>query len=230
MALGIVRMHFDWDWKGAEQEFQRALRLNPRFLGTYGWYAWYLICMGRNDEAIEISKQSVQMAPRSATENGQLAYNLCSAQRYEEARQQALLTLELDPKDSQSLQVICHYYEAKKDYKSAIQAAEKLQTIDDEIFATTLIGCYHGWSGNRNEAMRRIDSLKELSKSRHIRAEYYSFIHAALGENDLALDGLEKAVEDRSPGVVYLKIITTYDPLRSHPRFQAILKKMNLPP
>src|SRR5262249_20858769 len=151
-ALGEVRMDYDWDWVGAEQEYQRAIRLNPGSVMAHAEYGWYLVRIGRTGEATAAMQRALGVEPRTVCVGAYMAWVLFLSHRYDEAYQEAQRTLDLDPADSMSLEILCDCYTNKRDFPAARATAERIQRVD-EALATLHIGVIDALAGKRTEAL-----------------------------------------------------------------------------
>ena len=221
-------MDYDWDWVGAEQEYQRAILLNPGYVMAHAEYGWYLVRIGRTDEATAAMQRALELEPRTVVVGAYMAWVLFLSHRYDEAYQEAQRTLDLEPTDSMSLEILCECYVNKRDFPAARATAERIQRVDGAV-ATLHIGVIDALAGKRAEALESLDAFDRFSKQRYIRADFRSYVYASLGEAEEALDWLEKAVEERSPGLLFVKAHPLFDCLHSNPRFARLLKKMRFP-
>jgi serine/threonine protein kinase len=220
-ALGFIRMYYDWDWEAAETEFKRAVQSKVSYVTAHHWYAEYLSHMGRHEEAIAEISRAQEIDPLSVLINHMKAYVFFYAHQYERTIEQCLKTLDLDPNFALSHSVIGSAYLEKGMYDEAIAAIQK---GGNESY----LGYAYALAGKRNEAMAILEKMKERWEREDILAHSIARICVGLGEEDLTLEWLEKAFERREPRLVQLKVDPRFDPLRSHPRFKALLKKMNL--
>jgi len=229
--LGAAREAYDWDWVGAEKEYKRAIELNPGYATAHQWYAMYLSEMGRHNEAIAETKRAQELDPLSLIINVHGGYIFFFARQYDEAIAQCRRTLELNPGFYQAHVYLGWPYEQQKLYAQAISEYQKaiaLEPGNPALAAELARAC--AAAGKRTEALKVISQLKELSKQRYVSPYLMAQIHAALGDIDQACAWLEKAYEERSGELCTLKVDPRNDPLRSAPRFQDLLRRMNFPP
>ncbi len=230
-SLAYARLSYDWDWAGAEREFKRALALNPGYATGHQWYALYLSAMGRQADAMAEIKRARELDPLSLAIYATAAQLSIFARQYDQAIQQCQKALELDP-DS----VLAHYnlgraYEEKGMYAEAITVFRKGKALPGGVPGLTMaLGHAYALSGNRGEAQKAMQELIDLSKQRYVPALYVAAIYAALGEKDQGFQWLNKAYNERSDYVVYLRRDPMSDPGRSDPRFQDMMHRIGLPP
>jgi len=228
-SLAYTKLYYDWDWSGAEREFRLSLQLNASYPTTPHWYAEYFAAMGRLDEAVAEKKKASQLDPLSMIINTTIGWMDYFAHRYDQAIEQIKKALEIDPDF-----VPAHYWLGqacllKGSFPEAILEFQKAMNLSKGS-AYTVAGLAHAYavSGQIAEAQNLLDRLIELSKTKYVSAYDVAEIYASLGKQDLALDWLEKAYEERSRALVFLKVEPKVDGLRTKPRFREIIKKMGL--
>jgi serine/threonine-protein kinase len=229
-ALGDVRYLFDWDWPGAEEEFRRAIALNPGYATARQWYASYLVVLGRLNEAqmqIDRAQSLDPLNPVIRTDVGMTRYY---AEDYTGAVDQYRKTLELDP-DFLLAHIylgLAHLHHGATD--EAIREFELASGIapghPDPIAA---LGYSLAVAGRRREAEAAVQKLVAMSKERFISAFPIAFVYVGLGDRDRAFEWLERAGDERAGRLVYLRIEHAFDPLRSDPRFPRLLDRLRFP-
>jgi eukaryotic-like serine/threonine-protein kinase len=226
-SLAWVKTLYDWDWSGAEREFQRAIAINPSYATAHGWYGVYLWHVGRLGEAVVEEKRALELDPLSLIINRNVGDAFYLARQYDQAIEQYRKTLELaaNPVFHSSLG---YAYLQKSMYKEALAEFEKSPA------GAVGLGYAYAVTGRRTEAQKALDQFNELSKKRYLPARDWAIVYAGLGEKDKAFEWLEKAYAERSLGGPFLtlgiKVEPLYDPLRSDPRFADLLRRMNLQP
>jgi TolB-like protein/DNA-binding winged helix-turn-helix (wHTH) protein/Flp pilus assembly protein TadD len=221
-SLGFVKAAYDWDWQGAEREFNRAIELDPNNSSSHSQYVWYLGVMGRFDEAIAEAKGARVLDPFSVNTNRILGWAYLHARRYDEAIDQFKKTLELDPNYSPAQIYLADCYLFKGMYPEALALLQKLRPRGDESLAYL-----YGVMGQRSKALRVIEDLKRRP---YIDPIFLVFAYAGVGDHDNAIRLLNKGYAERSPQMPFLKVEPFFDPLRADPRFQDLLRRMNFPP
>ena len=226
-TLAYIKTGYDWDWPGAEQEFRRAIELNPNYETAHQWYAEYLSGMGRHQEAIAEIRRAREINPLSLIINAVEVSVLCIAREYDQGIPQAQKALEMDPNFAETYEYLKRCYDQKGMYKEAIAARQtrrKLAGLDDRITpalreaaAATTAKMY--WQKRLEQDLE--ESKRELSVGFEL-AEIY----AQLGKKDQAFAWLEKAFEERSFMMLYLKTAPNLDPLRSDPRYADLLRRV----
>ena len=228
-ALGSVK-HFNWDWTGAEQDFKRAIEWNPNYANAHNFYAGYLMCRGRADEAIAASNRARELDPFSLSISAQRGFLLENARRYEEAIAQLRNVIEMDPNHYQAYWILGHTYAANKQFDEAIAASEKAVELSGRTpGALGILGLAYGLADRKAEAKKVLDELLKLNRTRYVTPAAFVNVYIGLGDKDKAFEWLEKAFQERSNYVAYLKVFPIADPLRSDPRFADLLRRVGLP-
>jgi TolB-like protein/Tfp pilus assembly protein PilF/predicted Ser/Thr protein kinase len=228
--LGLIEAQYDRDWSGAEKEFQRAIELNPSSADAHVFYGTGLRLVGRVEEAIAEYKRALQLDPLSLSTNRALGNTFYIARQYDQAIEQERKTLEMDANYVPALITLAEAYLGKSVYNEGIAELEKALTISPgNTQVLSSLGYAFAVVGRRAEAQRVLDRLNEVSKQEYVPAEYRARIYAGLGEKDKAFEWLEKAYEEHTTGLA-ITASPMYDPVRSDPRFQDLLRRMNLQP
>lgn len=228
-SLASVRFNYDWDWPAAANGFQRAIELNPSYATAYQRYSLYLIAMGRAQESVEQINLARQLDPLSLSINFSLGWRLYMGRHYELAIQQLRNTLEMDPNFALAHLVLGETFEQQGNYPQAIEQLQKATAISpNSPLMVAGLGHAYGVAKRPAEARALLNQLMEQSKKQYVAPFYIALVYAGLGENDAAIDWLEKAYEDHSNGLVFVKVDPELDTLRSNPRFKELQNKMHL--
>jgi tetratricopeptide (TPR) repeat protein len=232
VSLAYLKAQFEWDWSGAEREFQRSIELNPGLADAHNRYGTTLMRMGRVEEAMAEKRRAVELDPLSAIINRNLGIGLYFARQYDQAIEQDQKTLELDPNYVGAHMTLGQAYFQKSMYKEGIAEVEKELAISPgNPAALSVLGYAYAVAGKRADAQKVLNELTELSKQKYVPAWAMAEIYVGLGEKDRAFEWLEKAYEERFAGLLGgIKVDPVFDPLRSDPRFADLLRRMNLQP
>jgi TolB-like protein/Tfp pilus assembly protein PilF len=229
-TLGAIKLSFDWDWLGAERELRRALELNPNSVDALLEHSFYLALMGRFDGAIAANKQAIQLDPLTPTTTISLGWMYYFTRQYDESIRQLEKALELDPNSPYAYMELAWNYADTGKYAEAVAACQKaLDLLEEDQVLLGSCGRSYAKSGRRDEAFKLLDQLMEMSASRYVDAYYIASIYDGLGETHRTLDWLERAYEQHSPSMIFLKIEPFTDGVRDDPRFQDLLRRMNFP-
>jgi eukaryotic-like serine/threonine-protein kinase len=230
-SLGALHFCYEWDWLAAEGEFKRAIELNPNYVLAHQWFGWYLVAMGRFDQAIAEVKRAQQLDPLSLEANSFLGVSLCFARRDEEAIEQLRKTIDMDPNYWFAYLWLGRAYEQKGELDKAIAAFQKAKPTEEsnpELLAE--LGHAYAVSGQKGEAQKVLDQLNQHSKQSYFTPYFIATIFTGLGEKKQAFGWLERAYQERSAFLTWLKVDPNLDSLRPDPRFADLLQRVGLPP
>jgi TolB-like protein/Tfp pilus assembly protein PilF len=226
-SMALIAQNYDWDWRKAEAEYRRAINLDPNYATARHWYAEFLTLQGRFSEALDEIERARQLDPRSliiAADRGAILY---CARRYREAIQQFRAVLEMEPNFPRAQIVVFAYIEEGMTQEALRDLAE-WQKIQDGPFTWMLYAYVHGQAGHKTEALRFLHKLETERSKRYLDSSKLIVAHLGVGDNEQALKWCEKGLSERSTGLVWLRVDPVYDPLRSDPRFHALLAKVGL--
>ena len=228
--LAAVLWLYDWQWPEAAKEFKRSLELNPTYPTANHWHAEYVMTMGRHAEAIAQMKNSQALDPLSLIINVAIGWAYYTARRYDEALAQLKQTVELDPNYPVTYWILGMVHRTLGRNATAIAEGEKgVRLSGGSPLMRAALAQSYAKAGRKKEALQILDDLTSLSKCKYVAPHFFAGIHIGLGENDRALDYLEKSYEDHSHWLIYLHIDPVMDDLRDEPRFQDLLKRVGLP-
>lgn len=227
-ALGYIN-HYNWNWSAAEQHFKRALELNPSYANAHNFYASYLMSRGRIDESIAASNRARELDPFSLAINVQRGFLLENARRYGEAIEQLRAVTAMDPNHYQAYWNLGHTYAANGQFAEAVAAAEKAVQLSERApGALGMLGLAYGLAGRKAEALKIANELLELKKTRYVTPAALVNVYLGLGDKEQAFVWLDKAYQERSNYVAYLKVFPLVDPIRSDRRFADLVGKVGL--
>jgi serine/threonine-protein kinase len=228
-SLAYIKLRYDWDWAGAEQEYSRAIGLNPNYAPAHQGYAYYLISKGRTEEALaEIGKaqQLDPLSPNTNADHGEFYY---FARRPDEAVAQLQKAVELDPNFVRAHFLLGRAYAQKGQCGEALAEFQRAKDLDrDSLEMLGATGLGYAWCGQKDQARKVLDQLLEMSKYRYVSPHLIAVIYAALGDRDKGFEWLDKAFEQRFGPLIYLKVNPIWDGLRSDPRFLDRLRRVGL--
>jgi TolB-like protein/DNA-binding winged helix-turn-helix (wHTH) protein/Tfp pilus assembly protein PilF len=226
-SLAFCLDGFDWDFASAEQEFRRGVELNPGYATAHHWYAWHLSLLGRDREALAEMRKAENLDPLSLVINADLAELLLIAHLADESVQQSRKTIQMDASFGLAHNQLGQALLQKGMLDEAIVELRKaIQSSGGSATGTANLARAYAVSGSRKEAVQLLTDLKTRSSPGHSYAPEIASIYAALGDRDQAMTWLEKGYEGRfNPGVL---IRPGFDPLRSDPRFQALVRRVGL--
>ncbi len=220
----------NWKWQEAEKEYKRALELNPNYATAHHWYSVYLANMGRVYEGIAQIKQAQELDPLSMMINKSVGDRYSDARQYDKAMEYYRKTIEMDPNFPTSHEGLGFTYLQKGLYKEALAEFQKTRDLSGEIPPYLIrAGIVYAKSGKKDEARKILDEVRQLSEKQYVSPVGIAILYTALGEKDQAFEYLEKAYQERSIRLSYLKVDDAYDSLRSDPRFTDLVKRVGLP-
>jgi len=227
-SLSFINWQYDFDWAGGEREFRRAIELNPNYALAHDEYGYLLTWQGRFDEAVAEFRRAVELDPLSAGFTNDLGVPLGYQAKYDAAKQQLRKALELDPSFFFAQWGLGWTDVEAGRFNAAVAELEKARAMDSPPFVTGFLGYAYTASGDRAKAQATIAELNQMSSRRFVSPFCTAIVYLGLGDRPRALEGLEKAYEVRSQWLTLLKVDKVFDPLRSDPRFIALLKKVRL--
>ena len=230
ISLAYNSFTYDWDWAAATAHFDRALALDREAVLNHNYYPFYLTVAGRAEEAVNAARRAFNRDPLSASRSHTLAVQLALNGRREEAIEECRRTIGLDPNFSIAHDVLGVLLAGKGMGPEALISLQQAVTLSrGAAMSLGNLGSVHARLGQEEEARRILQQLSEASKQRYTPGLAFAMVHLGLGEHDQALRWLEKAYEERFPRLAYLRREAIWDPLRQDPRFQDLLRRINLP-
>ena len=228
-VLAVVRFWHEWNWAGAEAEFQRAMEASPDFVHAHHFYGIFLTAMEQFEEGLVGLRRAQELDPLSLPARASMGLCLYLARRYDESIAELEKILEMDSSFSAAHHILSSNYLQKQMWAEAIESAARAVELSDRgTYRLSLLGACLAASGRRAEAEAILAELAALSSRRYVSAAEIAFIHAALGQPDLAFDWFEKALAERAWGLVVLRVDPRADPLRADPRFTDLLRRVGL--
>lgn len=221
-SLAYVKYYYDWDWSRAEDEFKRAIELNPNYATAHQWYAEYLFYMERFDESLAEINRAHELDPFSLAINTELGSPYFYMRQYDQALDKYRKAKEMDPHFFLATYCLALCYEQKGMYDEAINMLGGGKDV------SAIVGYAYAVSGRRREAQNMLNRILEASKREYFSPYMIARIYAGLGEKDQAFQWLEKAREDQDERMVMLKVDQQFDGLRSDPRFTDLMRRVGL--
>ena len=229
-ALAYIKFYFDWDWAGAAEEFRQALDLSPNDPVAHQWYAVYLRAAGKPDEAQREVETAQRLDPLSLAINTDVGFHHYYGGRYAQAIAQLQTVIAMKPDFllahlwlARSLLQVGRLEEALAETSLAEQGASEWPVL------MAARGYTLGVMGRTDEARAVLREMQQLSSHRFVTAYGMALVHAAVGEKDQAFAWLDKAFDERSHWLVWLRLDPRWSSLRSDPRFQVLVQRMNYP-
>lgn len=230
LALGLVKFHYKWDFRGAEIEYRRALDLNPSLLEGRLELFNLLTKMRRFDEAVSECKRALELDPMSASTFTYAGVWLVLCRRYDEGEEVLKNAIELDPSAAIAHQMLGDVYVEKGQFEMGIAEIEKaIDLLDIKSSAKGDLAYACVKAGKIEQARKILDGLIVAGEEGHTSKISIAEVYASLGENDKALEWLEGAYTDHAGQLISINCFQEFDNLRLDPRFQALLMKIGFP-
>jgi DNA-binding winged helix-turn-helix (wHTH) protein/TolB-like protein len=225
-SSAYVKMYYDRDWRGAENEFRRALALNPNYASAHQWYAEYLTAMGRFDEALAATRRAKEIDPLSPIINAGEVWTLYFARRYDEAIERGREIAAMNPNFAEIHEYLKRCYDQKEMYAEAIAARQmRRKLVGLDATENNILKEAASAANSKDYWKKRLE--QEFIEMRTESPALFNMaeIYAQLGDRDAAFEWLEKAIEKRHYEVMYLRVAPNLDPLRSDRRFDDLLRR-----
>jgi TolB-like protein/tetratricopeptide (TPR) repeat protein len=219
-------LQYDWNWAEAEKEYKLALKLNPNYVDAHLEYGRFVQALGRNDEALTELHVADELDPFNIGVKEAKAWVTYAARQYDLALKQ----FENLGDDGGLIEI----YKEKGMYPEALAVYERWAATDPsesrDPYSLAVLASIYGLQGRNDEAAPLIEGLKESARHRYVSGFLFAEAYIGLGQRDQAITWLERAYEEHDQWMVFANSYPGLDPLRSEPRFQALLRRMNFPP
>jgi eukaryotic-like serine/threonine-protein kinase len=228
-AFAMVKFYGDWDWPAADQEFNRALQLNPNQADARRVYSVYLSAMGRSSDALGEIRRAQELDPLSVSIQRTAGWTFYFARQYDRALELCRTALELDAKSAGTHDCLGAAYLAKGMYQQAVIECEAAARLSGNAPAFVAgLGRAYALAGKQAQARNVIAQLKALSRERYVPPSFAAVVYSALGERDQAFLSLERGYDEHSGALIWIKSEPAFDGLRDDPRFQNLLRRLRL--
>jgi TolB-like protein/Tfp pilus assembly protein PilF len=227
VALARILVFREWDWAGAGRAYRRAIELSPSYATARQWYGMYLLHLGHGDDALREIRLAQRLDPLSISVNLDVGRALYYTRSYDEAIVQWRNTLQLDPHSADARLHLGLTYLEKGMFQEARAEFEHWSEIRREA-PTALLAYANAAAGNRMEAQRLLDKLLSEAQQQRAPAAALALIYGQLGDEDSAFYWLERAVEERSSFLLFVKVSPRMDRLRADPRYRNLLHRIGL--
>jgi TolB-like protein/DNA-binding winged helix-turn-helix (wHTH) protein/Tfp pilus assembly protein PilF len=227
-SLAVIAQNYDWDWSTAEREYRRAIQLNPNYATAHHWFGEFLGLQGRFDESFREFERARQLDPLSliiAADHGAVLYY---ARQYDGSIAQFRAVLEMEPNFPRAYNVLGPYAEKGMYAEAAAQMDKWGKSPGDKSWLLAWRAYFYGRSGDQSRARHALGQLQRLNQRQHLDPAPLVLANIGLGDKKEALLWLEKACADRSTALTGIKVNPVFDPLRSEPRFQELLRRVGL--
>jgi TolB-like protein/Flp pilus assembly protein TadD len=229
-AVGWISLYYDWDWQKAKLSFERAIEFNPNFSRGYQGLAWYFVVAGRFDEAIDAMQTALRLDPLSQVLNNHIANIYSYSGQAERAIEQRKKILELAPGFAEAMDDLAWDYIFLSRYTEAIASVEKGMTLAGRTSRLVCtLGTAYALSGMKDNAETLLQELEQRATSEHVLPVDFAHLYVALGNTNEAFRWLDRAYEERHFSLWSLRMPSLWESLRSDPRFEDLVRRMNFP-
>jgi TolB-like protein/DNA-binding XRE family transcriptional regulator len=228
-TLAYRTTHHDWDWSIAEAQFQHALALNPNYAVTHHWYSHYLMAVGRTEESLAASTRCLELDPLDLVINIHMAWHYQFSRHYDEAVDQCHKTNDLHPNSFWPPYFFAMAYQQQGRLADAAMEFQKAIAMSGSVtFTSAGLGHLYGCAGDSAKARRIFDELYQRSQRTYVPAYDLALVCVGLGWTDQAFEWLDKAHQERSGWLTYLRVEPRLDGLRMDARFGEMLQRLRL--
>lgn len=225
-AMGIIKLCYEWDWLGAEEEFNRAIESNHNNAIAHQRYGLYFNLLGRFEEARRELELAMLIDPLSPHSYWSFTLTFFLTRQYEKAIEEVQKTLELEHDYKPALYLLGRVYEQRGQLDQAIEIFKRILALSNAPMFLGALGHAYALSGKHRQARKALEDLQEQAKQHYVSAYSQAIIHLALGEKDQAFLCLEKACKDRCEMMTCLKIDPDFEAVRSDLRFTNLLRRV----
>ncbi len=224
-TLGWIKLWYDWDWRGAEQEFRRSLELDPNSSVAHRDYSHYLQLRKRFDEAVEENKRAIDLAPLDILPSIHMAWLYVDAREGVKAVEQSRHVLEMDPAFTGAYLMLAGGYELQGEWKEELAAIKRAKGLYPGAYFGT-VAYVQAVSGNKLRAKAAFTELTEFSRHNYVSPLDFASYYAALGDRNKAFEWLNRAYRERATGMISIEVNDRLDNLRPDPRFRELERRV----
>lgn len=228
-ALAFAKLHYDWDWSGAESEFRRAITLNPNYPDARHWFSHFLLARSRSADALAETRKALELDPLSLSINTHLGHHYLQTRNYDAAITQLRQTLEMYPSAEQVHFWLGRAYEAKRQFdEAARELQEAIELSPGNTQYRAALGHIRALKGDREAARSILHEMESRARKEYVSAYYMAVLYAGMRDWPHTLEQLRRAHDERAEGVLYLNIDPYFDDLRSQAEFIELTHSIGL--
>jgi serine/threonine protein kinase/Tfp pilus assembly protein PilF len=233
ITLANSRLFLKWDWAGAGDEFARAIELDPNNSYAQRSIGEYWIFAGDAEKAIQAYQRGFEVDPLPAMSMASLGWGYYFTGQFDEAIEHLLRTIDIHPNSFNAHWFLSWAYREIGEYDRALIETEKAMDLlpgseTDAFFLCSLVIAYDN-AGRTDQAAEALARLIEMERTRYVPPSIMAYVYVGTGDHERAIDFVEQAYSERDSHILYARAVPLYDPLRSDPRFQEIIRRMNFP-
>jgi adenylate cyclase len=226
-SLAYIYFRLEWDWESAEINFKKAIELKPSYAMAYERYAFYLALFRRFDEALPLMLHAQELDPLSASVSTGVGRIYHFSQQYDKAIDQYNKILEMNPDFAEAVFALGLSYKQKQMYGEAISELERaVKLSQNRGIIVAALGSAYAANGMTENAINILNNFRSEQSENPDTYFYAAIVNGALGNKDEAIKSLYKAYNNHFGLFVYLNVEALLDPMRSEPKFIALLKEM----
>ncbi len=223
-SLGFFYLLYDWDFAAAEREYQRAIELSPNYANAYDGYGFYLKATGQNEAALKSCQRALELDPLSLFVQLSMGWAYYFARRYDEALAQSRKVIEMDPNLGFAHWHTGMNYIQKRMYDEAIESFQKAISLTGAVPTFfSYLGYSYARKGKERQARQMLAQLESLSQQQFVSSYFNAMIHLGLGDLDKTFEWLDKAYEERSGFMAFIRVEPMLDELRTDARFESLV-------
>jgi len=227
-AMAGMKTWWEWDWEGGEASFLRLIELNPNYAMGRAYYSHLLCYLKRNEEAAAQGALALELDPLNSLIMSMYANTMLLLRRYDEAIAQCRNALRTSPNNPQAHAVLWEVFHSKRQYDEALDGAKAFYAALELTPVVEAMSSGYETGGYQGAMHAAAETLAAISQQVYIGPCFIAFPYAAAGETEKALECLEKGFEIGDPNMPYMEEPIFADLLGDEPRYQALLRKMNL--
>lgn len=225
-SLGVIKLFYEWDWEGAEAAFRRSTELKPGYPDAHQRYGMLLVARARFAEAADELERARELDPLSLITKTISGYPFYYARDFGRAAERFREVLEMDPNYSMAHFRLGLTYAQEGMYEEAVAELRRSVELSGDRDSVAALGYVCGLAGRGAEARAALSELESREKAGFVSSYDKALVHLGLGDVEASLGWLEKAHEERSYWLIYLRVDPALDPLRTRPRFVELLRKV----
>jgi eukaryotic-like serine/threonine-protein kinase len=226
-SLGFFHLLYDWDYAAAEREFKRAIELSPNYANAYDGYGFYLKATGQHEAALNSCQRALELDPLSLFVQLSMGWAYYFARRFDEALAQSRKVIEMDPNLGFAHWHTGMNYIQKRMYDESIGSFRKAIRLTGAIPTfLSYLGYSYARKGKHREARQMLAQLESLSEQQFVSSYFIAMVHLGLGDLDKTFEWLEKAYEERSGFLAFIRVEPMLDELRADARFGSLMERV----
>ena len=228
-SLAWILFIHGWEWEESGREFRRAIELDPQYATAHQWYAFHLAAQGRQEESIIESHMAQELDPASVSVRRSVAWIYMYARRYDQMRHHIGRAIAMNPTAEENYRILGMALALEGDFEEAERILRYALTMPGTgTYTTATLGYALALAGRTDAAREQLAQLTAQARTGYVSPVSFATLYLGLGDVESALDWAERAYDDRRGWLAYVRVNPLMDPLRGHPRFEALVRRMGL--